>query len=270
MPRFWQTVPSALLVLLTLAHCSAAPPEPPQAKPRIQLMTSLPMIWGEGASMESILAGDSRPAPIYRYWLDQYDMTAVDSLENLAGQDPDIVILAQPRAMDPADLTELDAWVRAGGSVIIMTDPELVWPTALPLADPRRPLTSGLLSPLLGHWGLELVAVAEPGTDVVNLRLGPYAFASRGVGRLEPVTADAIPAVRCDLGEAGIFAQCSVGQGRAVIVADADFLNAALWPEEARQSPQKSAAVRFVDHLVRDQMDSMSATDENIAGVSRH
>ncbi len=128
MARLWQTVPSALLALLVLAQCSAgeSPPDPPQAKPRIQLMTSLPLVWGDGASMESILSGGSEPAPIYRYWQQKYEIAAVDSLENLAVQDPDIVILAQPRAMDPADLTDLDAWVRAGGAVIILTDSDLV------------------------------------------------------------------------------------------------------------------------------------------------
>jgi hypothetical protein len=206
--------------------------------------------------MESILSGGSQPAPIYRYWQSRYDMAAVDSLENLARQDPDIVILAQPRAMDPADLTDLDAWVRAGGAVIILTDPDLVWPSALPLGDPRRPLATGLLSPLLGHWGLELVAVAENSAEVVNLRLGKNSFVGRGVGKLEPLDKGKPSDVRCDFGASGFLVQCSIGQGRAAIVADADFLDAALWPEDARRLPQKSRAVRFIDHLVQNQMNA--------------
>lgn len=206
--------------------------------------------------MESILSGASEPAPIYRYWQERYDMAAVDSLENLAALNPDIVILAQPRAMDPADLTDLDAWVRAGGVVIILTDPDLVWPSHLPLGDPRRPLTSGFLSPLLGHWGLELVGVAGNSAEVVKLRFGDYVFASRGVGKLEPVKASEASGVNCDWSAADFLVQCSVGQGQATIVADADFLNAALWPEAARQSPQKSGAARFIDSLVRDHIDA--------------
>ncbi|NRD88561.1 hypothetical protein C8024_02435 [Sphingopyxis sp. BSNA05] len=125
MTRSWQTVPSALLALLLFAQCSAGESlaDPPEFKPSIQIMTSLPLIWGEGASMESILSGGSEPAPIYRHWQAQYEIAPVDSLENLAAEDPDIVILAQPRAMDPADLTDLDAWVRAGGDVIILPTP---------------------------------------------------------------------------------------------------------------------------------------------------
>ncbi|NQV93556.1 MAG: hypothetical protein HQ482_00215 [Sphingomonadales bacterium] len=59
MSGFWQTLPSALLALLALAQCTAtdSPPDHSQARPRLQLMTSLPLVWGEGASMESILSG---------------------------------------------------------------------------------------------------------------------------------------------------------------------------------------------------------------------
>jgi hypothetical protein len=258
LPGFWQTVPSALLALLALAQCTAAdsPPDHPHSKPRIQLMTSLPLVWGEGASMESILSGGSGPAPIYRYWQGEYDIAAVDSLENLAEQDPDIVILAQPRAMDPADLTDLDAWVRAGGAVIILTDPDLVWPSALPLGDPRRPLASGLLSPLLGHWGLELVAAADDSADIVDLRFGDYIFATRGVGKLELKQAGDVSDAHCDWSAGDFFVQCSIGQGQASIVADADFLNAEFWINEARKTPQKSGAVRFIDALVRDHIEA--------------
>lgn len=220
-------------------------------------MTSLPLVWGDDASMESILSGGSEPAAIYRYWQEKYDIAAVDSLENLAKDDPDIVILAQPRAMDPADLTILDAWVRMGGNVIILTDPDLVWPSALPLGDSRRPLVSGLLSPLLGHWGLELVADAERKTDVVDLSFGSYSFATRGVGKLEPLAENPASNVRCKASSAGFIAQCSVGLGQASIVADADFLNEGFWPESARQSPQNSGAGRFIDSLVRDHSDSV-------------
>tara|TARA_R110001606_G_scaffold22891_3_gene77676 strand:+ start:1056 stop:1730 length:675 start_codon:yes stop_codon:yes gene_type:complete len=213
-------------------------------------MTSLPLVWGDDASMESILSGGSEPAPIYRYWLGRYDIAPVDSLENLAQDDPDIIILAQPRAMAPADLTDLDAWVRSGGEVIIFTDPDLVWPSPLPLGDPRRPLASGLLSPLLGYWGVELVGVGQDKAEAVDLRIGDYGFVTTGIGKLETIPTKGAADVRCKMSAADFIAQCSVGQGRATIVADADFLNAALWPESALQSPQKSGAVRFVDSLL--------------------
>ena len=252
MGGFWQTIPSLLLATFALAQCTASDssPDHQSGKPRIQLMTSLPLVWGEGASMQSILAGGADPAPIYRYWQSHYDIMAVDSLENLAEQDPDIVILAQPRAMDPADLSDLDDWVRAGGAVIILTDPELVWPSALPLGDPQRPLASGLLSPLLAHWGLELVADGDNKAGFVDIRTGGFSFITKGAGKFERISDKAAPDVRCKLGADDFIVRCRVGQGHAIMVADADFLHAALWPESARLTPGKSDAVRFVDSLV--------------------
>lgn len=261
MPRFWRMVSSAVAVLLVLTQCSApeTPPEQPLSKPRVQLLTSLPLVWGDNASMESILSGGSEPAAIYRYWQEQYEITALDSLERLEQDDPDILLLAQPRAMDPADLAILDDWVRSGGAVIILTDPDLAWPSALPLGDRRRPLVSGLLSPLLGHWGLELVADAEPDIDAVDLRFGDLAFVTRGIGKLKPITDNPAPGVRCKSSAADFIVQCSVGQGRASIVADADFLNAAYWPESTRRSPPDSGAVRFIDSLVEEHIDSVAS-----------
>lgn len=261
MPGFWQTLPSAMVVLLTLAQCTAADSPSERPAPRIHLMTSLPLIWGDDASMESILTGGSEPVPIYRYWQEKYDMAAVDSLENLVQNDPDVVILAQPRAMDPADLTILDGWVRSGGKVIILTDPDLVWPSALALGDPRRPLASGLLSPLLDHWGLELVADAEKNMDAVELRFGSYSFATRGVGKLKPLPESRASDVGCKASAGDFIVQCSVGLGRASIVADADFLHAGFWPESVRQSPQKSGAGQFIDSLVRGHLESDSARE---------
>ncbi|MEH6789054.1 Gldg family protein [Parasphingorhabdus sp.] len=251
----------ALLTQLSLTQCSAAdsPAAPPADRLRVQLMTSLPLVWGEGASMQSVLSGETEPAPVYRYWQQQYDMVAIDSLEKLAEQDPDRLILAQPRAMAPADLADLDAWVGAGGDVIILTDPDLAWPSALPFADPRRPLAGGLLSPLLDHWGVELTGTADAGALVEPVRMDQYSFITRVPGALAPIAGGSRADVRCTFHETGFLAHCSVGKGRAIIVADADFLDAALWPEEARRIPAQSGAIRFMDSLIRGQRQSGEA-----------
>ena len=67
--------------------------------------------------MNAILSGESKPAPIYQHWQNKYALEAVDSLKDLLGSETDLILLAQPRAMDPADLGDLDQWVRAGGNV---------------------------------------------------------------------------------------------------------------------------------------------------------
>lgn len=198
---------------------------------KIQLMTSLPIIWGEGASMQNILAGKTSPAPIYAHWQENYDITAVDSFEALDDSGTDIVLLAQPPAMAPADIAAVDSWVRAGGKAIILTDPMLLWPTDLPLGDRRRPLASGLLSPLLAHWGLELQAPDEAGSGAVELEFSGATISTAGIGTFKILPQQLTDRDECILSKANVMASCEIGKGRAIILADADFLNDALWSD---------------------------------------
>ncbi|MEP2103484.1 MAG: DUF4350 domain-containing protein [Parasphingorhabdus sp.] len=222
---------AGLLVQCSPAATNASSENSAPAK--IQLMTSLPIIWGEGASMQSILSGKTSPAPIYAYWQQKYDIAAVDSFEALDESGADIVLLAQPPAMDPADIAALDAWVRAGGKAIILTDPMLLWPTDLPLGHKGRPLASGLLSPLLEHWGLELQAPDEAGSGGVELEFSGATIATAGIGTLKLLQKQSSDNDKCILSVANVIASCKVGKGRAIIMADADFLNDAFWPDAA-------------------------------------
>lgn len=198
---------------------------------KIQLMTSLPIIWGESASMKTILSGETSPAPIYAYWQRKYDIAAVDSFEELEASDTEIIILAQPPAMAPADIAAVDTWVRAGGKAIILTDPMLLWPTDLPLGDKRRPLASGLLSPLLEHWGLELQAPDEAGSGGVELEFSGATISTAGIGTFKLLPQPDADQEKCVLSTANVMANCRVGEGRAIILADADFLNDVLWSD---------------------------------------
>lgn len=198
---------------------------------KIQLMTSLPIIWGESASMKTILSGEASPAPIYAYWQRKYDIAAVDSFEELEASDTEIILLAQPPAMAPADIAAVDAWVRAGGKAIILTDPMLLWPTDLPLGDKRRPLASGLLSPLLKHWGLELQAPDEAGSGGVELGFSGATISTAGIGTFKLLPQPGADQEKCVLSTANVMANCRVGEGRAIILADADFLNDVLWSD---------------------------------------
>ncbi|MEO0441302.1 MAG: hypothetical protein AAF067_10550 [Pseudomonadota bacterium] len=207
---------------------------------RVSLMTSLPLVWAEGASMSDIIGGKSAPAPIFLHWQNRYDMRAVDSFEDLETSAQDVVILAQPRAMDPADLEVLDNWVRAGGRAVVLTDPVLAWHSEYPLGDNRRPLVTGLLSPLLNHWGLELLAPEDDGEGAVNLQMEGLMLVTSGIGtfRLKDDS-------NCGLSAGRILAECQIGKGRAILLADADFLNAELWETE-----YGSAASQLTDRLV--------------------
>lgn len=219
----------------------------------IQLMTSLPIIWGEGASLGDILSDDTPPYPIYSYWQKRYKIEPVDSFENLQKSETDIVILAQPRAMAPADLADIDAWVRGGGRAIVMTDPALVWPSELPLGDNRRPLISGLLSPLLSHWGLELVVLEDMERAFVELDFGDLKIATAGVGAFRPLAAKTSARADCQFSSGNILADCKVGKGRAILIADADFLHENMWiTDPLWQTEKRSQAMLMVDQMVRD------------------
>lgn len=200
--------------------------------------------------MQDILSGNSKPAPIYKYWQSKYDMEAVDSLEDLVGSTTDIVMLAQPRAMAPADLADFDDWIRKGGNAIIMTDPDLVWHSELPLGDPQRPLSGGLLSPLLKHWGLELVSQGDD-IELIEMEYAEGTITTIGVGAFEVLNDDSDQKQDCTFSAAGFIAQCQIGQGHVILIADADFLHEQLWDESSEwRDGGKSGAMRFTDTLV--------------------
>lgn len=200
--------------------------------------------------MESVLSGNTSPAPIFLYWQQQHDIAAVDSFEDLENSDTDIVLLVQPPAMDPADIAAIDTWVRGGGKTIIFTDPMLVWPTNLPLGDKRRPLASGLLSPLLGHWGLELLAPTDAGAGSVELEFSGVKTTMVGIGSLVAVLPKKTIHADCLMSAENVIARCKVGKGHAFIVADADFLNDNLWADPVAM--EQGDARRLTDILIAD------------------
>ncbi|MET0361470.1 MAG: hypothetical protein ABW048_06925, partial [Sphingobium sp.] len=125
------------------------------------------------------------------------------------------------------ELVALDGWVRRGGRVVILTDPDLLWQDERPLGHSLRAPPSGMLDPLLRHWGLTLApAPARSGGDPVIRRF-------LDDGRMLQIAGAShfIPnrAARCSLSSDGLVARCAPGQGAAILVADADFANDALW-----------------------------------------
>ena len=213
--------------------------------------------------MEKILSGDASPAAIYEYWQSQYELKAVDSLEGLAGRDTDIVILAQPRAMVPADIALLDDWIRKGGHAIILTDPALVWHSDLPIGDSQRPLAGGLLSPLLQYWGLELLAPDDERAGLVELEFDDFTITSAGIGSFAEIQGATEAKASCLMSAGGVIARCKIGQGQAILVADADFLNQEFWPDaSASEASEKTQAMRFTDMLVAESGDVSSVSND--------
>lgn len=220
-----------LPILLALAACGADAPANESAdaamedvasdKPTLALLTSLPLLFGEGFSLESsgspVLAAleeDYRVEPI-----------AIADAESLEGHD--LLFMAQAPAQTAEALVDLDEWVRAGGRVLLLADPKLVYESSLPLGDKRRPLRAFPDTGLLGHWGVKLVGPTfddppyEPAADVF--------FGTVQRGSFE-VTKPACRLEEHSWQQPGFLAICDLGDGKARLLADADFIMQAVDP----------------------------------------
>lgn len=195
--------------------------EPPVAeRPRLLLMTGLPIVWGEGGAFDP----SSRPAAALGVLEREFDVVMIDYLDARGLDASRLLLLAQPRLLEPVELVALDDWVRGGGSVLILADPDLIWPTDLPLGDFSRPPPTSLLSPLLHHWGLRLQSSERAlRVDHVLDRGHLRRLVTAAPGRFSASTQ------ACRLAARGLVAYCRVGAGRAILVADADLLNDVLW-----------------------------------------
>ena len=182
------------------------PPRAPAERPALMLLTSLPLMFSEDFSLSGgslalkRLQGRYRVVPI-----------SVTSPGELAkGR---LLLMAQPLAQTAENLVALDDWVRGGGRVMILADPLLEWPSKRPLGDSLRPPPMFADTGLLGHWGLRLDAPDVPGAS--GRRLAGYRIVTVSPGVLFG---------RCRVSRDRLVADCQVGKGEAVVVADADFI----------------------------------------------
>ena len=183
---------------------------PSQAKPRLALVTSLPIVLGEDFSV----TGNGSPALTAlsaRFRVTPISTTSSEDLAKVR-----LLLMAQPQVQTPENLVALDEWMRAGGRLLLLADPLLEWSSTRPLGDPLRPSPMFVDTGLLAHWGLRLDA---PG------RRGPAARSLAGY-RIVTVSPGALYG-RCAISDDRLVADCRIGKGRAIIVADADLLNAA-------------------------------------------
>ena len=208
------------LLAVLLAACStgkvseeAAPKHP------VGLFSTLPIYWGEG-DMAAILDGSNRSDWVRGLIEQRFDIEPLDTVEPDAIDGLDRIIMAQPRPLAPSENVALDNWVRAGGRLLIFADPLLTRHSDFALGDRRRPQDVVLLSPILTRWGLELrFDDAQPSEERLISAFGnqyPVNLAGQFVA-----TGDG----KCTISEAGLFAWCSVGNGRVTLMADAVILD---------------------------------------------
>jgi hypothetical protein len=189
--------------------------------PELGLMGTIPIYWGEAGDVGELLAGKG-PGHWARARLEaDYRLRPLDSLseESLAGLD--FLMLAQPRALSPAENVALDAWVRGGGKLLLFADPMLTGESRFAIGDRRRPQDVILLSPILTHWGLGLEFDEDRPAGYAQLRGGgaPIPVNLPGAFVLREGESD------CELVVADVLAECGIGEGRALVLADAALLD---------------------------------------------
>ncbi len=221
-------------------------------RPRVTLMTALPLVWGEGDTND-VLAGRSARSEILKIFDMLVDVRAIDTVSaKTLGHD--ISIVAQPRRLTPGELVALDKWVRSGGRAMIFADPELVWPSRYPLGDNRRAPPVELLDPLFAHWGITL-GDSDRKERIVSLNGVPVKLLAAGAWQ-GPKTCTAIVPEVLD---------CRIGRGRVLLVGDADVLDARLWVPGVTENPRW--IMERLKMLASD--DRSESTRQPDAGVAR-
>ncbi|MFM2098580.1 MAG: hypothetical protein RLZZ366_119 [Pseudomonadota bacterium] len=204
-----------------LAACQPVPPAPQSA---VSVMTGLPLFWGEGGPQIVLQGGDQRAAIIRRLG-ETRKVIPLDRLDAATLARAPLLILAQPRALAGDELVAIDAWVRGGGKVLVFADPTLRWPSRLPIGDHRRAPLVDLLDPLYSHWGIELNLTDTRASEIQNVTLAGAPVAVVSPGRWVATGA------ACAVAAGGHLADCQIGKGHALLVADADLLDERLWAE---------------------------------------
>jgi hypothetical protein len=190
-----------------------------QRTPELAVISGLPLFWQEGG--QGLAA--KTDAPIITLLRQRFKVTPVDSPLALEKSGAKNLLLAQPRAFSMGELVALDAWISRGGTALILADPQLRWPMALPLGDRRRPPAVTLLSAMIELWGVQLLPPPVGGGEERHF-LGDgrmlTVYAASGFEHAGP---------DCRIVGRGLVARCRVGKGVATIVADADLMDDRLW-----------------------------------------
>jgi hypothetical protein len=174
-------------------------------------LTSLPILFPDRFTLKAAAS------PALKALQRRYRVTpiSVADASSLAGHR--LLLMVQPRAQPAEVLVELDSWVRGGGRVLLLADPALEWPSDRPLGDELRPPMAYADTGLLLHWGVRLDAPDSAGPKTV-------AVGRDEIETLSPGTLVAT-AANCAVLPPGLVADCTIGKGKAIVIADADFLD---------------------------------------------
>ena len=242
-----------LLAAALLAGC--APSGPSTERPTLHLLTTSSLFWGEGDIASAVQRKTERP-PLIGHLESAWRIVPLDIARPGQLKSVSLLFIIQPQALAPDELVALDDWVRAGGHVLMLADPDLRRSSSLPKGDARQPPSSTLLLPLLAHWGLTLVP-DPPGAPLRMIRSADGLVPAPGSGRWISQSPDCMVT-------AAVIARCTLGKGVAVSVADADFAIS------AKDSATQEAAQRLIDQLLEGLAPNQKRTkEENRAGKGK-
>ncbi|WP_295525419.1 ABC transporter [Novosphingobium sp. Chol11] len=213
--------------LAAAALIAASLPLRSGARTPLGVFTSLPLIWNETTGPAEMIGTHAAP-PWPRTALEtRFRLVPLDTLLKLDRLGD--LLIAQPRPLAPQENVALDRWVRRGGHLLLFADPMLTAPSRFAIGDPRRPQDIALLSPILKHWGLSLnydeaqpLGLREIAGSTLPINLAGH-WTKRPGGEAD-----------CRIEQAGLVANCRIGAGRALMVADAALFEAA--PDPAAQA----------------------------------
>lgn len=200
--------------------------EPAVAPLPLALMGTIPVYWGEvDGGFEALIEGEIHPHWARAQLEEDYALWPLDYLTDEALAPFALLMMAQPRGLTAQENLALDNWVRNGGRLLLLADPAMTGHSHYPLGDRRRPQDTALLSPILAHWGLELLFDVDQPEELATRE-----FVGSGVSASIPVILPGRFAQRntpadCSLYAIETIALCHIGAGRAVILADAAMLD---------------------------------------------
>lgn len=212
-------VAAALVLASSRREEAELGPRPPARRPALLLLTSLPILFGEGFSL------NASGSPVLKRLQTRYRLVPISVTDRQELAEGRLLLMMQPQAQTAENLVALDAWVRGGGRVLLFADPYLEWTSERPLGDLTRPSPMFMDTGLLAHWGLRLDSPQKPGPAA--RMLGNYPVMTRSPGSLYGT---------CAISTDRLVARCRIGKGEATIVADADLLDVAKLGPEGRHN----------------------------------
>jgi hypothetical protein len=205
----------------------------PADRPTLVLLTSLPLVFGESFGLES--GGSVALSRLEQ----RYNVLPIGVADAASLEGQELLLMAHPRAQPAEALVELDQWVCDGGSVLLLADPRLDWPSDRPLGDILRPPPAFADTGLLAHWGLRLGGPDPEGP--ISKGNGKLTVLASSPGRLESRS--------CEIRGHGFVARCRIGRGAATVIADADLLN--VDGEQALEGPTEQNLDLVIAELAR-------------------